>query len=193
MSVDFPAPFSPRSPWIEPASSRSVTPSFARVSPNALWMSLSSSVNVRSVSSGDGHSPRTKRGGLARLPSSSASKVRMPGRVPQDLLAPVIPWSSWGEYQIWVSVAVWPAGRYTDPSCQFSGPLNRTIDPSPSPLTNCDRVPAFAEERAGPLLNPTADEVRLLRLAQSGGSQMNCGLNVWLITDCAIRRYPGPQ
>src|SRR4051812_20495070 len=41
MSVDLPAPFSPRSPWTVPGSIRMSTPSFAWTEPKVLWMSTS--------------------------------------------------------------------------------------------------------------------------------------------------------
>src|SRR5690348_9098495 len=63
MRVDLPAPFSPRRPWILPASRVRLTPSLARVSPKDLWISRSSTATFPVPSS-----DRTGEGGLPRLP-----------------------------------------------------------------------------------------------------------------------------
>src|SRR5580765_39971 len=99
-----------------------------------------------------------------------------------------MPCNSCGEYQIWVSLAVCPSVRYGEPSCQFSGPLNSTMLPSPRPLMNPSSVEAFVEDRAGPLSNPAADVSKLLMFDQSGPSHVNWALNELFIADCTILR-----
>ena len=64
----------------------------------------------------------------------SSRFIRRAGRLYSLELAPTMPSSSWGMYQIWVSVASSPSSRNTDPSWKLSGPVNRFADPSAKAL-----------------------------------------------------------